>query len=192
MGKQNKTASGQADVLDDRRIRIVLATLEKDRDRAMFLLSVKAGLRAKEIAGLTWDRVDLPGRRLALNVTKGGKPRIVAIAADLLEALVAYRDVTGRKTGPVFTNEKDRPGQPIAANTVASWFRDLYGRKLGWKGFSSHSGRRTFVTKVARKITEAGGSLRDVQAMVGHANLSTTQRYIETNDDAQRLVVDLI
>jgi integrase len=75
----------------------------------MFLLSVKAGLRAKEIAGLTWDRVDLPGRCLALNVTKGGKPRIVAIAADLLEALVAYQGVTGRTTGPVFTNEKDRP-----------------------------------------------------------------------------------
>ena len=70
--------------------------------------------------------------------------------------------------------------------------RDLYTRRLGWEGYSSHSGRRTFCTKVARKITEAGGSLKDVQALMGHESLQTTSRYIETDPEAQRRVVNLI
>ena len=60
------------------------------------------------------------------------------------------------------------------------------------EGASSHSGRRTFVTNAARKISMAGGTIRDVQALARHANLATTQRYIETNSAAQRAVVDLL
>ena len=75
---------------------------------------------------------------------------------------------------------------------MAAWLRDLYQRKLGWTGYSSHSGRRTFVTKVARKISEAGGSLRDVQALAGHESLQTTQRYIDVDPEAQKKVIDLI
>jgi site-specific recombinase XerD len=52
-------------------------------------------------------------------------------------------------------------------------------------------GRRTFITKAARKIVEAGGSLRDVQELAGHASLSTTQRYIEGSTDAKRRVVNM-
>ena len=59
-------------------------------------------------------------------------------------------------------------------------------------GCSSHSGRRTFVTRAAHKIVEAGGSLRDVQQLAGHASLQTTQRYIEGNSEAKRRVVTLI
>ena len=61
----------------------------------------------------------------------------------------------------------------------------------GAPGASSHSGRRTFVTRCARKIVEAGGSLRDVQELAGHASLSTTQRYIQGDTAAKRRVVDL-
>ena len=67
------------------------------------------------------------------------------------------------------------------------WYRDL-----GYVGCSSHSGRRSFVTNTARKISLVGGSLRDVQMMVGHKNLQTTQRYIDYNTDCQRKVVDLV
>ena len=55
----------------------------------------------------------------------------------------------------------------------------------------SHSGRRTFVTRCAKKIVEAGGSLRDVQELAGHASLATTQRYIQGDTAAKRRVVDL-
>jgi site-specific recombinase XerD len=73
---------------------------------------------------------------------------------------------------------------------VQVWFHRLYA-ELGFEGASSHSGRRTFITKAARKIVEAGGSLRDVQELAGHASLSTTQRYIEGSTDAKRRVVNM-
>lgn len=64
-----------------------------------------------------------------------------------------------------------KPGEPMTANAVTAWFRDLYVRRLGWAGYSSHCGRRTFATQAARKATTVGGSLRDVQDMLGHASL---------------------
>ena len=69
----------------------------------------------------------------------------------------------------------------------ARWYR-----RVGFQGCSSHSGRRTFITNAARKISTVGGSLRDVQALAGHANLGTTQRYIDADADAQRRVVELV
>ena len=72
------------------------------------------------------------------------------------------------------------------------WFRDLYVRRLGWTGYSSHSGRRTFATQAARKATTVDGSLRDVQVMLGHASLNTTQRYFEPSSEAKRKLVELV
>jgi integrase/recombinase XerD len=97
-----------------------------------------------------------------------------------------------RGPNPVFTARHARPGEPLTANAVAVWFRDLYTRRLGWTGYSSHSGRRTFATQAARKATLAGGSLRDVQDMLGHASLSTTQVYLEPSSDAKRKLVDMV
>jgi integrase/recombinase XerD len=54
------------------------------------------------------------------------------------------------------------------------------------------SGRRTFITNVAKKISAVGGSMRDVQSLAGHSNLQTTQRYIEVDTMSQRKVIDLI
>ena len=181
----------QARILDAKRLKQALGVLKNDRERAMLLLSVKAGLRAVEIAGLKWEQVDLEGRLLLLKETKGDIHRDVPINADLLEALKAYRS-QGTGEGHVFENTHNRPGQPLTANAVACWFSDLYQRKLGWSGYSSHTGRRTFVTNAARAIVEAGGSLKDVQSLVGHANLKTTSAYIEVSEDAKRKVVDLI
>ena len=59
-------------------------------------------------------------------------------------------------------------------------------------GCSSHSGRRTFITRAARKVSEVGGSVRDVQQLAGHARLQTTQRYIDGDTDAKRKLVQLI
>ena len=80
----------------------------------------------------------------------------------------------------------------MTANAVAAWFKDLYSRRLKWTGYSSHSGRRTFATHAARMATKVGGSLRDVQDMLGHASLSTTQLYLEPSSDAKRKLVDLV
>jgi integrase len=183
----------QARTLDDKRLRQALAETRNERERAMVLLSCKAGLRAVEIAGLSWGRID--EGMLLLTTTKGSKPRRVPMAKDLIEALNAYRATRQGRDGPtrhIFTNEHSHPGKPLTANAVSVWFRDFYSRRLGWEGYSSHSGRRSFATKCAIKAAEAGGSLRDVQALLGHESLSSTQRYIEVSEDAQKKLVDLI
>jgi integrase len=71
------------------------------------------------------------------------------------------------------------------SRAYAIWFLTLY-RDLGFKGASSHSGRRTFITMAAKRCIEGGGSLRDVQQLTGHSSLATTQRYIEGDSDAKR------
>jgi integrase/recombinase XerD len=74
---------------------------------------------------------------------------------------------------------------------VQVWFARLYGA-LGFDGASSHSGRRTFITKAAKRIVEAGGSLRDIQELAGHSSLATTQRYIQGDSRAKQNVVRMI
>jgi integrase len=82
-------------------------------------------------------------------------------------------------------------GGPTSAAVVVNKFADWY-RALGFVGASSHSGRRTFITNAARKISTVGGSLRDVQLLAEHSALGTTQRYIEADGMTQRRVVELI
>jgi integrase/recombinase XerC len=183
-----------AKIITDTNLRAVQAVLKNSRERGMVLLSLKAGLRAIEIAGLTWGCVRDDDTLLELVSTKGGKPRTVPVNRDLREALRAYR-AECKRTGDddyVFRARHAKPGEPLTANAVAAWFRDLYTRRLGWTGYSSHSGRRTFATQAARKATTVGGSLRDVQDMLGHASLNTTQRYLEPSSDAKRKLVELV
>src|SRR5712692_3228507 len=121
---------------------------------------------------------------------KGGG-RVIPMHSDLKAALVALhreRGVKAHPEWPVIHSERDRG---LSAGAVAVWFHRLY-TGLGMVGCSSHSGRRTFITRAARKISEAGGSLRDVQQLAGHSNLGTTARYIEHDAEAQWKVVGLI
>src|SRR6266481_7746469 len=191
----------QAKILTDKQVRAVLAELDTRRyplrDRVMFLLSIKAGLRAKEIASVTWSMVtDAEGEiadviALENKAAKGKSGRVIPMHPDLKAALIALQEGRGDKVRsnlPVIHSERDRGLSPGA---VAVWFHRLYA-SLGMIGCSSHSGRRTFITRAARKIGEVGGSLRDVQQLAGHASLGTTPRYIEGDQEAQREVVALI
>jgi integrase/recombinase XerD len=192
----------QAKIVTDKQVRAVLAELETRRyprrDRVMFLLSIKAGLRAKEIASVTWGMVtdsegDIADVIALENRASKGKAggRHIPVHQDLKAALVAlYRDRgdKARPELPVIHSERDRG---LSAAAVVVWFHRLYAG-LGMVGCSSHSGRRSFITRAARKISEVGGSLRDVQALAGHSSLGTTARYIESDGDAQRKVVALI
>jgi integrase len=192
----------QAKIINDRQVRAVLAELATRRyplrDRVMFLLSLKAGMRAVEIASITWAMVtDAEGKvcdliALQNHASKGkGGGRIIPVHPDLKAALVALhkeREVKVRPDWPVIHSERNHG---LSAAAVAVWFHRLY-TGLGMVGCSSHSGRRSFVTRAARRISEVGGSLRDVQMLAGHASLSTTAKYIEHDADAQRKVVALI
>jgi integrase len=168
------------------------------RDRVMFLLSIKAGLRAKEIAAVTWgmvtdadgqvaDAIALPNR-----ASKGHRgSRLIPLNNLLRAALVELQQLRGDETYPDRPVVASERGGPLTASSVTKWFFHLY-RDVGMTGCSSHSGRRTFITRAARKVSEVGGSVRDVQQLAGHASLQTTQRYIEGDTDAKRKLVQLI
>jgi integrase/recombinase XerD len=75
--------------------------------------------------------------------------------------------------------------------SIVVWFNIAFAA-IGLRGCSSHSGRRTFITRAARLAHKAGGSLRDVQLLAGHRSIQTTQRYIDGDTDAQRKLVAMI
>lgn len=189
LGKQAKTLSkGQAEAT----LAYLSTTRYPERNRLIFLLSAKAGLRAKEIARLTWRMVCDSAGQVALSIhlsdsaSKGTSGRVIPMHPEVRTALLAYRHTLTKATGEyVIGTERTRATSPqVIVNMFQQWYRHL-----GFVGCSSHSGRRTFITGAARKISTVGGSLRDVQALAGHSNLRTTQRYIEENGDAQRRVV---
>jgi integrase/recombinase XerC len=89
---------------------------------------------------------------------------------------------------PILFSER---GGGLSAATVRLWCHRL-STSLKMDGCSSHSGRRTFMTRAARKVSQVGGSLRDVQELAGHTSLAMTQRYIEGDTEAKRKLVALI
>src|SRR5436190_6142455 len=163
------------------------------RNRVIVLLSAKAGLRAGEIANLTWDMVvDANGQigsviELHDSAAKNHSGRLIPIHPDLREALIAWRHKS-MGSGRVVSSERGGPMTPVS---IVNWFARAY-RAVGLDGCSSHSGRRTFITRAARLVHKAGGSLRDVQLLAGHRSIQTTQRYIDGDSDAQRRLVSLI
>jgi integrase/recombinase XerD len=189
-GKQAKTLS--IDHIDD-----LLFFAEHSRhplrNRLVVLLSVKAGLRAAEIAKLTWAMVLDPsgevGSTLEVRdeIAKKRGGRSIPIHPDLRQALVKARQLC-KGHGALIRSER---GGAMTPMSIVVWFSRAYD-ELGFEGCSSHSGRRTFITRAARAVHKAGGSLRDVQLLAGHRSIQTTQRYIDGDSDAQRRLVSLI
>lgn len=185
----------QAKTLTETQVRTVLTHLSTSRrstrNTVMFLFSVDAGLRAKEIASVQWQHLtDSEGNltdTIALpdTASKGRSGGVIPMSSRLRDALARHREQSGQRSGAVVLSRLNRT---MTAQVVVQWFWNLY-RELGYEGCSSHSGRRTAITKWARKISSVGGSLRDVQALARHSSLAMTQRYIEVSADAMRRVV---
>lgn len=170
------------------------------RDQTIFNLSIRSGLRAKEIASLTWAMVTTSDGKIgdAIHLTnvasKGKSGRIIpmnkAVKDNLGRLLLEQQKVRHFDITSAYVITTERAKQTSAqsiVNMFSKWYRDL-----GLLGCSSHSGRRTFITNAARKISSVGGSLRDVQMLAGHSSLSVTQRYIEADSEAQKSVVNLL
>ena len=175
-------------------LRHVRSHADPIRSRAIVLLSVKAGLRAAEIAKLEWPMViDADGRvsdSMAIEdrIAKKKSGRRIPIHPELKLTLIRLRRRSRADHGPII---RSRRGGHMKPNSIVNWFIDLFA-ELGLDGCSSHSGRRTFVTMAARLTHKAGGSIRDVQLLAGHRSIETTQRYIEGDSRAQHRLVALL
>jgi integrase len=190
-------AGKQAKILNDSQLAQLLAYASSTRyplrNRVIVLLSVKAGLRAGEIANLSWDMVLDPSGQISAVIelrdwaAKKKSGRTIPLHDDLATALAAWLKQSP-DSGPIILSERSGPMTPIS---IVNWFKTAY-QSMGLVGCSSHSGRRTFITRAARLVHKAGGSLRDVQLLAGHRSIQTTQRYIDGDSDAQRRLVSLI
>ncbi len=189
MSKQAKTLTN----VDVKRILDFIA-LKKHaaRNRAMFLVTLYAGLRVGEVASLRYmdvlgvdDEVRDEIRQDA-SVTKGNIARTVFVNAKLRKELQYYISVTPYQNlaDKLFYTQKN---EGFTANTLTQFFYYLY-RSANINGATSHSGRRTFITTLANK----GVSVRLLASLVGHKNISTTQFYIDVNDDMKRSAVELV
>lgn len=189
----------QAKILNQKQVDAVLHHIGNGRNglrnQVILLLSVRAGLRAKEIAALRWSMVlDAAGMvsdeiHLTNVASKGNSGRVIPLNRQLRAALNALYKAQPVRTGANAVVTSERSGATSAqviVNMFQRWYRDL-----GLIGCSSHSGRRTFITNAARKIGSVGGSIRDIQSLAGHSSLQTTQRYIEGDGAARKRIVEL-
>lgn len=149
------------------------------RDAAFMELLYASGLRISELTGIDIDDLELRARLVKVH-GKGSKERIVPFGSKAEEALRAYLAVRGELCADadeqaVFVNYR---GQRITTRSVRRLF-DGYLRKAAMRaGISPHTMRHSFATH----LLNAGADLRGIQELLGHASLSTTQKYTHLND----------
>ena len=120
--------------------------------------------------------------------SKGNSGGIIWLNKELKQALETYLKPDDQPDDFII---RTRTRKSTSPQVIVNMFYDWYG-KMGFNGCSSHSGRRTFITNAARKISSVGGSIKDVQMLARHSSLNMTQRYIESDIEAQKKVVDMI
>jgi integrase/recombinase XerC len=153
------------------------------RDRTIFEVLYSSGLRVSELTGLDWEHID--GESGALRVLgKGRKERVVPVGRPALRALTAYRTRCAEAglavaTGAVFRNAR---GGRLTSRSVARLMEPHVLRSGTTTKATPHALRHTFATH----LLGAGADLRAIQELLGHASLSTTQRY--THVDLRRLM----
>lgn len=164
------------------------------RNRAMLLMTVAAGLRVSEVAGLTLgDVLDSTGSvrgevYLASHRVKHGTARTIYLNTRLQQELADYIATRSNKDSalPLFPTQRSLR-RHFTPNTLAQHFYWVY-RNAGVSGASSHSGRKTFLTSLAAQ----GVSVFVLAALAGHKSISTTQRYVTVNDEVKRRAVELV
>ena len=169
-----------------------------ERDRLIVALATQAGLRASEIARLSWGMVlDADGRLSQVidvrnAIAKRGTGRRIPMHPKLRRALLDWKcQQSAERIRADAVIVPSLRGGAMRPNSIVNFFVAKC-RIAGLEGCSSHSGRRTFITTAARRAHWAGASLRDVQMLAGHRSIETTQGYIDGDTFAQRRLVAMI
>jgi len=186
----------KAKVLSKDEIRRVMRIAETGnnglRDRTALSLSILAGMRVGEVAALTIGDVrDLDGRavsviNLSRHQTKGNRARRVFVSAELQKLLNQYlATITDLNDSRAFIRSS-RTGSHFSNVSLSLRFKAIYAQ-AGIKT-SSHSGRRTFATR----LNAAGIGMRTIQQAMGHAGIQTTALYCDVTDDQLANAVNTI
>lgn len=200
---QTRNHRGSAVDLTDAQVKAAIALAstgpQAARNTALLRLALTLGLRVSDLAGLEWrDVLNASGEvsdRLIIRpeTAKYGGGARLPVPTQVKQALQALLTEECRRFGP------PSPTRPLfrsqrgfmQRHSMVSWFKRLY-ETAGAKGASSHSSRRYALTQMARKISQAGGSLRDVQAIARHKSIQTTQGYLAQSSAAQTDVLNLV
>jgi site-specific recombinase XerD len=157
------------------------------RDRTMFLLMLRCGLRVGEVSRLRWSALDLAQGTVRIDNSKGHVDRVVYLAPDVAKALRQWQGLQRAGTPHVFPSRVTRKG--VAALT-ARQIRNRMTRYLQLAGitkaYSPHSLRHTFATQ----LLNAGASLEVVKELMGHRSLDVTLRYTQLYDRTKRAQYD--
>ena len=158
--------------LKDGEVDTFLAVISDARDKAMFMLMLRCGLRVEEVAHLTVDAVDYRKRQVFVARGKGAKDRVVYLSDDARASLEVYLSLRPSKAGRLFLGQKGpMKGTPISVRGIQKRI-EYYGRKSGLP-VSCHRLRHTMATQ----LLNADADLSSIQDLLGHAHITTTQRY---------------
>jgi site-specific recombinase XerD len=156
----------------------LFGVIKNPRDKAIFYLMLRCGLRVAETANLRLDDLDLRRGTIIIRAGKGSKGRMVYMSADAHGAIMGYLSVrqTGR-TQTLFLVEKGSlKGKPISVRGIQKKM-ELYAKKSGLRT-SCHELRHTMATQ----LLNAGADLTVIQDLLGHSRIATTQRYCRVSN----------
>ena len=158
--------------LKDDQVKSLFAVITDLRDRAMFMLMLRCGLRVQEVAELTVDAVEYQRRQIFVFHGKGAKDRVVYMSEDARSALLAYLARRSSKARELFLVQKGpMRGKPLSVRGIQKRI-EYYARESGLN-VSCHRLRHTMATQ----LLNADADLATIQDLLGHGQITTTQRY---------------
>jgi integrase/recombinase XerD len=157
------------------------------RDRTMFLLMLRCGLRVSEVSGLAWSALDFTQGTVRIDHSKGQVDRVVYLAPDVAKALRQWQRLQGTPPRYVFPSRVTRKGgRPLSARQIQNCMTRYLKLAGIIKAYSPHSLRHTFATQ----LLNAGASLEVVKELMGHRSLDVTLRYAQLYDRTKRAQYD--